>query len=109
MDGQRVGTFQAVSEVPYMSKRFALKRFLGLSAEEMQENEMLWRQENIVGNTGSAQAPGQEMRGVGITPGGMQGDMDEFSDNEGDADSPPPPGADAGGEAPMGPGPTPAQ
>jgi hypothetical protein len=112
MDGQRVSTFQAVAEVPYMSKRFALKRFLGLSAEEMQENEMLWRQENIVGNTGSGQNPGQEMRGAGITPGGIQGDLDEFTDNEGDSGVPPPgaePTGEAGGTGGAGAPPSPAQ
>jgi hypothetical protein len=96
LDGQRVSTFQAVSEVPYMSKRFALKRFLGLSQEEMQENEVLWRQENIVGDTGTAQAPGQEMRGIGITPGGIQGDMDSFTGDEANPEVPPP-GAETGG------------
>ncbi len=89
MDAQRVNVFSNVAEIPYMSKRFALKRFLGLSAEEMQENEMLWRQENIVGNTGTEQSPGQEMRGGGITPGGVQNDLDEFSDNAGDGTVPP--------------------
>ena len=109
LDGQRVSTFQAVAEIPYMSKRFALKRFLGLSAEEMQENEMLWRQENIVGDTGTAQAPGQEMRGIGITPGGIQGDMDAFGGDEENPEVPPPgvepgtapqPGGAAAGPAP---------
>ena len=90
MDTARISTFQAIAEVPYMSKRFALKRFLGLSAEEMQENEMLWRQENVVGDTGTAQAPGQEMRGVGITPGGIQGDLDSLSGDEMNPDVPPP-------------------
>jgi hypothetical protein len=89
LDGQRVSTFQAVAEVPYMSKRFALKRFLGLSAEEMQENEMLWRQENIQGNTGTAQPPGQEMRGIGITPGGIQQDLDGMEGNELNPEAPP--------------------
>jgi hypothetical protein len=89
LDGQRVSTFQAVAEIPYMSKRFALKRFLGLSAEEMQENEMLWRQENIQGNTGTAQPPGQEMRGIGITPGGIQQDLDSMEGNELNPDAPP--------------------
>ena len=41
MDNARVNTFASLQEVPYMSKRFALKRFLGLSAEEMAENETL--------------------------------------------------------------------
>jgi len=112
MDGQRVSTFQAVAEVPYMSKRFALKRFLGLSAEEMQENELLWRQENIVGNTGNGQNPGQEMRGAGITPGGIQGDLDEFTDNEGSTGVPPPgaePTGEAGGTGGAGAPPSPAQ
>ncbi len=108
LDGQRVSTFQAVSEVPYMSKRFALKRFLGLSAEEMQENEMLWRQENIVGDTGTAQAPGQEMRGIGITPGGIQGDMDSLSGEEENPDVPPPGAEPAGGPESIGASATPA-
>ncbi len=89
LDGQRVSTFQAVAEIPYMSKRFALKRFLGLSEEEMQENEMLWRQENIKGNTGTAQPPGQEMRGIGITPGGIQQDLDSMEGNELNPEAPP--------------------
>ena len=113
MDAQRVNVFTSLAEVPYMSKRFALQRFLGLSKEEMQENETMWRQENIVGHTGNAQAPGQEMRGVGITPGGMQDDLDGFEDNAGDAEVPPPgtepsagPMGSAGG---MGAGPAPVQ
>jgi hypothetical protein len=89
LDGQRVSTFQAVAEIPYMSKRFALKRFLGLSEEEMQENEMLWRQENIKGNTGTAQPAGQEMRGIGITPGGIEQDLDSMEGNELNPDAPP--------------------
>ena len=101
LDGQRVNTFQALSEVPYMSKRFALKRFLGLSEEEMQENEMLWRQENIKGNTGTAQPPGQEMRGIGITPGGIQQDLDSMEGNELNPEAPPDGmGPEAAGPAP---------
>jgi hypothetical protein len=37
MDNSRVSTFTALQEVPYMSKRFALKRFLGLTQEEITE------------------------------------------------------------------------
>lgn len=89
LDGQRVSTFQAVAEIPYMSKRFALKRFLGLSSEEMQENEMLWRQENIKGDTGAPQPSGQEMRDIGITPGGLQQDLDSMEGNDMNPDAPP--------------------
>jgi Bacteriophage T4-like portal protein (Gp20) len=66
LDTQRVTTFQAVQEIPYMSKRFAMQRFLGLSQEEIMENERLWREENqdIGGN-----------EEAGITPGGIQDGM----------------------------------
>jgi len=74
LDTQRVTTFQTVQEIPYMSKRFAMQRFLGLSQEEIMENERLWREENqdIGGNEEAAAA---ELRGAGITPGGIQDGM----------------------------------
>ena len=99
MDNSRVNTFASLQEVPYMSKRFALKRFLGLSQEEMAENEALWREENsgeAINNIGS----GQEMRSAGVTPGGIQGDLDELGSTEPGADAPEPPAedtADTGG------------
>jgi len=89
MDGVRVNVYTSLADVPYLSKRFALKRFLGLSQEEIQENEVMWRQENIMGDTGTAQAPGQEMRGIGITPGGIQQDLDSMEGNELNPDAPP--------------------
>ena len=95
MDNARVNTFASLQEIPYMSKRFALKRFLGLSAEEMAENEALWREENgtdPIDNQGAS----VQMRGAGVTPGGMQGDLDNLGDATPDADAPPP--AEEGGE-----------
>ena len=74
LDTQRVTTFQAVQEIPYMSKRFAMQRFLGLSQEEIMENERLWREENQdVG--GAEEAAAAELRGAGITPGGIQDEL----------------------------------
>ena len=74
LDTQRVQTFQTVQEIPYMSKRFAMQRFLGLSQEEIMENERLWREENqdIGGNEEAAAA---ELRDAGITPGGIQDEL----------------------------------
>jgi hypothetical protein len=74
LDTARVATFTTMQEVPYMSKRFAMKRFLGLSQEEIVENEKMWREENReVGDAGAgAQA---EMRGAGITGSGIEGDL----------------------------------
>jgi len=47
MDGVRIGTFGNIVQVPFISKRFALKRFLGLSQEEIAENQDMWKEENM--------------------------------------------------------------
>ena len=48
MDQVRIGTFAQIQELPYISKRFALKRYLGLTEEEMAQNSELWAEENAV-------------------------------------------------------------
>lgn len=55
----------------------------------------MWREENTQENINNPSA-GVEMRGAGVTPGGMQGDLDNLGDATPDADSPPP--ADEGGD-----------
>jgi hypothetical protein len=74
LDTVRVQTFSSIQEIPYFSKRFLMKRMLGFSEEEIVENERLWREENreIGDNSPGAQA---EMRGMGITSGGIQSDL----------------------------------
>jgi hypothetical protein len=67
MDNARITSFQALQEVPYISKRFALKRFLGLTQEEITENETLWKEENGGKLAAPTEAAG-ELRSVGITP-----------------------------------------
>jgi hypothetical protein len=95
MDTARVGTYGAVAAVPHLSKRFALKRFLGLTAEEMAENETMWKEENIDADT---ELPATaELRSAGVTPGGMSADMSAISG----ATTPPPEdtaGAEPGAE-----------
>jgi hypothetical protein len=101
MDTARVTTYTTLAENPILSKRFALKRFLGLSAEEMAENEKLWREENVDEDT--ALPANAELRSVGITANGMGADMSAI----GGATTPPPPeeGAPAEGAAPATPPP----
>jgi hypothetical protein len=95
MDTARVSTYGAVAAVPHLSKRFALKRFLGLTAEEMAENETMWKEENIDADT---ELPATaELRSAGVTPGGMSADMSAISG----ATTPPPEdtaGAEPGAE-----------
>ena len=66
--------------MPYVSKRFALERFLGLSAEEIQKNQELWAEEN--GESESENVEGKDLRSVGISPGDIDSDIttgDEFA------------------------------
>jgi hypothetical protein len=77
MDTARVNTYNTMMAIPYISKRFAMKRFLGLSAEEMADNEKLWKEENIDVDTSlSANA---ELRTAGVTAGGIGGDLSDLS------------------------------
>ena len=80
LDTARVQTFTTMQEVPYMSKRFAMKRYLGLSQEEIIENERLWREENReIGEGAGAQA---ELRGMGITGGGLEAGLEAPPEGE---------------------------
>jgi hypothetical protein len=45
LDTTRITAFTQLEALPYMSKRFLLQRFLGLTEEEIQENEEMWREE----------------------------------------------------------------
>jgi len=74
VDSNRIGTFTQLQEVQGMSKRFLMKRYLGLSEEEMEENDRLWREENL--EEESTPLTGESMRGLGISPGGFDSDMD---------------------------------
>ena len=40
-----MNVFTAIEGADYVSKRFAMKRFLGLTDEEIMENEKLWAEE----------------------------------------------------------------
>ena len=99
MDTARVTTYTTVAAVPFISKRFALKRFLGLTQEEIVENETLWKEENVDDDT---ELPANaELRSVGITANGMGSDMSSLS---GATSAPPPEGEPGAEAAPAAPG-----
>jgi len=104
MDTARVNTFNTMIAIPQISKRFALKRFLGLSAEEVAENETLWREENI--DEDATLPASAELRSVGITANGIGADISGLNS----ATEPPPaaPGAEEAGAAPPAPAAPPA-
>lgn len=45
LDTDLISSFKSIEETPYLSKRFMIERFLGLTKDEMQMNEALVRQE----------------------------------------------------------------
>lgn len=102
VDSVRIGNFNQMTPVTFMSKRFILKKYLGLTDEEVQENEKLWAEENDEGKE-----PDASLRSAGVTSGNISSDMDLA----GGAEAGPAPeagaelgaelgGAEAGGAAP---------
>jgi hypothetical protein len=73
LDNQRVQAFTQIEQVPYMSKRFALQRFLGLSESELAQNMQMWAEEK--GEAQDEAVKGEDLRNVGVTGGGIAGDI----------------------------------
>ena len=90
IDSARIATFTSLEPIPYLSKRFLMKRYLGMTEQEMSENETMWAEEQ--GDVDAAPAEDPSLRSVGISPGGIAGDLDNVA---------PPP--EAGGELGAGP------
>jgi len=74
MDTARVSTFTSIEQYPYISKRFALERFLGLTEEEINRNEKMWREEN--NKEVDVEPKGNDLRSIGISSGDIQSDID---------------------------------
>ena len=73
LDTARVTTFASMEAFPYISKRFAMERFLGLSEEEIDKNEKLWREEN--GKEPLEEPKGSDLRSVGVSSSDIQSDQ----------------------------------
>ena len=74
IDSARISTFTSLEQVPYLSKRFLMKRYLGLTEQEMSENETMWAEEQ--GEVDMAGAPEPSLRAAGVTPGGISNDLE---------------------------------
>lgn len=86
LDAARINTFTALTEIPYVSKRFILKTYLGWTEEQMAENERMWKEErsrltktyNSDGTVGGgvggpAGGATSGLSDVGITSSGIDG------------------------------------
>jgi hypothetical protein len=77
IDSARIATFTQLEAYPYMSKRWLMKRYLGLSEQEMSENETMWAEEQ--GDVDQAPAGDPSLRNVGISPGGIAADLESVA------------------------------
>ena len=84
IDAQRANLYSSIEGVPYLSKRFLLERYLGLTEEEMLYNEQLWKEENQDGNTLPNNATG-DLSTLGV----RAGDVDSFQPTDVDAENAP--------------------
>ena len=76
IDNARVPTYTQMSAIPYISNRFALKRFLGMTEEELAENERLWREENDENITPPPTDAAGELRSGGVSAAGIGADLE---------------------------------
>ena len=106
VDAQRIQAFTQLEQIPYLSKRFLLTRYLDLSEEEMQENDQLWAEEH--NDTPDTTDTDASLRAVGVTPAGIETDMGNLEMPELGAETAPgvePGGLPATGAAPAAPAP----
>lgn len=79
LNSGRIAAFSQINGTEYLSKRFMLKKYLGLSELEMAENDRMWHEERGE-EAPQSQLQGSDLRNVGITPGGINTDLDTISD-----------------------------
>ena len=111
VNNARAAVFGQLAEVPYISRRFALKKYLGLTDEEIVENEQMWQEENPEEKGAEMGAAGGEAEASGdLTSLGLQRPTDEdFGQAEqlGQEQQPGAEAPEAGQQSPLG-GPPPA-
>jgi hypothetical protein len=98
IDNARAGVFNQVDGSEYLSRRFVLKKYLGLSEDEILENETKWLEENPNATGGTAAGDPSGLSSVGVRP-----DLDSGGDFDFNTDDEPGDDADAEdtGESPI--------
>jgi hypothetical protein len=102
IDSARIATFVQLEQYPYLSKRYLMKRYLGMTEAEIAENESAWAEERGDNELAQPDAPG--LRGVGISPGGLDSELEGLGPETTPGQTPPggpAPGSEAPGAAPM--------
>ena len=87
IDGARIGVFNQMESVPYISKRFALKKWLDMDEEDILKNEQMWLEENPEQDADSNEDTSEfsDLGDVGVS-GGVDSSLDDFTFDEDDID-----------------------
>ena len=109
LDNSRISTFTTMMGVPFISNRYAMKRYLGMSDEEIAENERMWREENDDTYGSDDADAAAQMRPAGITDAGIESDLGGLGaelPDMGSMETPPleGEGPESATEQPIGPG-----
>lgn len=70
LDSAKINQYQTLADNKYLSKRFILRRYLGLTEQEIFENERLWKEEK---GKGKPAAEDSSLSDIGIAPSGIEG------------------------------------
>ena len=97
IDTAKIATFTQLEAYPYFSKRYLMKRYLGMSEQEMSENETMWAEEQ--GETEIATPPEPNLRNIGVSPGGIAQDLENVAPETLPPGTVPPPGEQVGAQA----------
>jgi len=81
LNTERASLFGQISQIPFISKQFALKKYMGLSDAELKENEALWSQENDYAKYAEQKDNDFGLNNIGIRP-----EPDEFVDPDAEPD-----------------------
>jgi hypothetical protein len=94
-----MSSFTAIEAYPYMSKRFAMERFLGLTEEEIAKNEKMWREEND--KEIEVEPQGNDLRSIGVSVGDIETDIQTGEEATAAEEMPMDPSLAAAGQVPQ--------
>ena len=76
IDQARINTFVQLEPLPYLSKRFLMKRYLGMTEQEISENELMFAEERGDIESAQPEAPSLRNSNTGLSPGGIDADLE---------------------------------
>lgn len=68
VNAERAALFGQLADVPFLSNKFKLQKYLGLTDDEMKQNEKMWRSENDEDEFGDTDQSGLQNMGVRPAP-----------------------------------------